>query len=80
MFSSDQVDGKATGRLCRISFISDKIKRTLSREKCKEALASYEGQEQRTTASTEFNALAYVMFSDTNIEVYLHKRFYLGIG
>ena len=35
---------------------------------------------QRTTASRELNALIHVIFSDTNIEVYVDKNFYLSIG
>ena len=28
----------------------------------------------------EMYALAHVIFSDTNIQVYLHKKYYLSIG
>ena len=44
------------------------------------ALASSVRSKQRTTASSELYALVHVIFSDTNIQVYLHKKYYLSIG
>ena len=46
----------------------------------KGTLASSIRPDPRTTACTGANVLIHVIFSDTNIQVYLHKKFFLSIG
>ena len=44
------------------------------------ALASGVGSKQRKTASSGIVRACKVIFSDTNIQVCLHKKYYLSIG
>ena len=73
-------DGEAARGPREPSLVFDEAEGLPCRNGHEGALASSVRSKQRKTASSELYALVHVIFSDTNIQVYLHKKYYLSIG
>ena len=82
MFPSDTGDRETARRPAKPSLVLDEIERLPRGKGCEGAFASSVRPEQRTTClhPRELYALIHVIFSDTNIQVCLHKKYYLSIG
>ena len=79
MFLSDTGVGKATRGPGKPSLALDEIERLALGKGREGAFASSVRPKERTSASPR-TVLIHVIFSDTNIQVYLHKKYYLSIG
>ena len=80
MLLVEEGDGEAARRPGKPSLVLDEAERLPCGKRSEGAFASSVRSEQRTTASTGAVRVIHVIFSDTNIQVYLHKKFYLSIG
>ena len=80
MFLDDEGDGEAARGPRKPSLVLDEIERLPRGKGSRGAFISSVRSEQRTTASKGAVRMIHVIFSDTNIQVYLHKKFYLSIG
>ena len=77
MLLGDEGDGEAARGPGKPSLVFDEIERLPCGMGSEGTLASSVRSEPRTTGSTEVvYALIHVIFSDTNIPVYLHKKYY----
>ena len=74
MLLGDEGDGEAARGPREPSLILDEVERLPRGNGREGALASSVRSKQRTTASSGIVRLLHVIFSDTNIQVYLHKN------
>ena len=74
MLLGDEGDGEAARGPREPSLIVDEVERLPRGNGREGALASSVRSKQRTTASSGIVRLLHVIFSDTNIQVYLHKN------
>ena len=74
MLLGDEDDGEAARRTGKPSLVLDENERLPCGNGSERALASSVRSEQKTTASMG------AVRTDTNIQVYLHKKYYLSIG
>ena len=63
----------------KLSFVLDEIERLVEREIKELSLPIYDPNRGPLHAR-ELYALIHVTFSDTNIQVYLHKKYHFSIG
>ena len=81
MLLGNEGDGEAAREPREPSLVFDEAEGLPCRNGREGALASSVRSKQRKTASSGIvRALLHVIFSDTNIQVYLHKKYYLSIG
>ena len=80
LFLSDTGDGEAARRHGKPSLLLDEIERLPRGKRCEGAFASSVRPDRGRLHPRELYALIHVKFSDTNIQKYLHKKFYLSIG
>ena len=76
----DKGNGKTARGPGKPSHVLDEVERLPCGKGSEGALASSVRSEQRILHPQELYALIHVIFSDTNIQVYLHKKYYLCIG
>ena len=80
MLLGNEGDGEAARGPREPGLVLDEIKGLLVEMDVKElSLPAYDPNRGRLHPR-ELYALVQVIFSDTNIQVYLHKKFYLSIG
>ena len=80
MLLGDEGDGETARGPRNPSLVLDEIERFLVEKEVKElSLPVYDPNRGRLHPR-ELYALIHVIFSDANIQVYLHKKYYLSIG
>ena len=82
MLLGDEGHGEATRGPGKPTFVLDEIERLPWGKGSEGTIASSVRSQPRRTASTGavFPDSCNLFFSDTNLQVYLHKKYYLSIG
>ena len=80
MLLGDEGDGEAARGPVKHSLVLDEIERLLVEREVKEVSLPVYDPNRGRLHPRELYALIHVIFSNTNIQVYLHKKYYLSIG